>query len=721
MKLHWKSLLAVGILSSISMLNFWWILDIYAYTIHPWSLENISLIPRTQWITDESIIYRKTQTTNPDSNSGQTSTDSITTTRNNYLSELFPKQYRLDDISRIVDDKQLVWPREYKSDKTHIIIHHTVNDLEKVTTPEEAKIVINSIFRSHALTNQRWDIGYNFIIDPWWTIYEGRGGGADVVGAHSPFNNSDSIGIALLWNFEVNEPTEEQMKSLINLSTAVAKYYDINPYTQVYSHMQSSTYPYIKDVVTDSIMWHKDTRATACPWVNLYNKLPEIKKNIFENLKTNNTLPREKPLRTVIPNEKEYILYTNSSTLLIPIESDTPIIRCTTNATNIVVSCTQNTTKELKLLVSKKDVSKLANKDININITTKWLNPNLRTLIHVKRNSDQLLELEDRRKNYIEKNGILPTPLAQNKIKEQIDLSSIRELAKKDVTVLLYEASTSLPQRDILCQDCRIEDESWNIYTDKSFTIINQQDNLFYQSKTSSWVIQSIHITPNSEDRATFILNYPRTSFNGTAWNNFYGTITIDKQPIKLLDQPNITTQYVVTNTLPLELYMRWIIESNDSEPLEKNKAMSLISKNYILFYLHPSHRHPSIPEWARYNAVDDARIFQKYAGAGVDLTLTKRRQALEATANQVVTYNGNLVILPYFSCSAWFTWSAQEKYWRQDTPYLISVYDPAPCDDFNGHGVWLAGNWAKFMANNGSSYEDIIQYFYPGVSLSTY
>jgi len=42
---------------------------------------------------------------------------------------------------------------------------------------------------------------------------------------------------------------------------------------------------------------------------------------------------------------------------------------------------------------------------------------------------------------------------------------------------------------------------------------------------------------------------------------------------------------------------MRGIIESNDSEPTEKIKTMTLLAKNYILFYLDPAHRHPSIPE----------------------------------------------------------------------------------------------------------------------------
>jgi len=46
---------------------------------------------------------------------------------------------------------------------------------------------------------------------------------------------------------------------------------------------------------------------------------------------------------------------------------------------------------------------------------------------------------------------------------------------------------------------------------------------------------------------------------------------------------------------------------------MEKAKAMALIIKNYTLFYINKKNIHPSIPQTASYNMIDDARIFQKF------------------------------------------------------------------------------------------------------------
>lgn len=716
---------------TITIFSFFWFLffqQTYAYIAKERDLPWINIIKRTDWVTDSSLLFKKTTSPSTPVNTDTDETDivePIALTKNqtitSYLKTVFPEQVLLNGIIKQVNGKELNRAQGYKNKKTHIVVHHTVNDIAKITTPEQAKGVINSIFRYHTLTNQRWDIGYNFIIDPRGNIYEGRGWWESVVAAHAKFNNASSLGIALLGNFEINEPTDAQIAALTKLSTALMIRYNINPDSEIYSHIDHAEHPYVKDVITDSFIGHRDTGKTACPGKNLYNRLTEIQESVRNNLVIENKLSRKTVIKRINYIATPYVLHNDKNTITIPVVSVARISRCSSTTKNVKVSCTQENTGEVLLSINKRRTGQTASGPVVIAMTTKGTAPNIKTVIQTQWMSDQTISLEQRKKNYISKNNISLATSSSNKVNNNISLSKLRQLSKQDVNVLLYEASTTLPQREFLCQNCIIQDDQGTVYTDNIFTIIDNGTSLTYSSKTKNKTIKTISITPKRTDGTTFILNYNRKSYANIAWNHFYGTITIAQQPIKLLDNPNITQQYVVMNNLPFDLYLRGIIESNDTEPTEKIKTMSLLAKNYILFYLDPAHRHPSIPEKATYLAVDDARIFQKYVGAGVDTTLTKWKQALEDTRNQIVTYQENLAFLPYFSCSAWFTRSAEEKYGRQDTPYLVSVYDPSPCNDFNGHGVGLAGNGASYLAKNGSSYRDIIQHFYPGTSISSY
>lgn len=95
-----------------------------------------------------------------------------------------------------------------------LIIHHTHNP----------NLDLQSTHKLHIERFGWAGIGYNYIIERDGRIYEGRG---LKVGAHAKGNNKDSIGIALVGNFDEDIPGDIQMKPLIELCIDFMYEYDI--------------------------------------------------------------------------------------------------------------------------------------------------------------------------------------------------------------------------------------------------------------------------------------------------------------------------------------------------------------------------------------------------------------------------------------------------------------------------------------------------------------
>ena len=85
---------------------------------------------------------------------------------------------------------------------TMLVLHHTTG---RFAGPE----TIRSIQAFHQGPTRGWaDLGYNFLIAPDGTIFEGRGWG--LVGAHARGHNSASIGLAYVGDGRLEVPVEAQ-------------------------------------------------------------------------------------------------------------------------------------------------------------------------------------------------------------------------------------------------------------------------------------------------------------------------------------------------------------------------------------------------------------------------------------------------------------------------------------------------------------------------------
>ena len=639
-----------------------------------WNLPWVTIISRSERWADESIRLlkaKKTSTTSTTQTEAQIKAANISKIRNAWMAKHYPNERNYEWSRTMSGNYYLIYPEYFNHHKNKIVIHHTATDYDPNWTMEEVKSYLRKIYKYHTIDRSFGDIGYNFLIDQLWNIYEWRSGGEWAVWMHASSNNVSSIWIALLWNFENDMPTEAQLSALVNLTTAVAKFYNIDPLGTTHTFtLNTNEEPYVTAEENFNIMWHRDIKATACPGKNLNIFIPKIREEVAFRLK--NWIVGE----AAIP----------SSWLK-----------------NVKTTVTPKVTKQTKSVSNAKTYT-----------NTDGFSE--RFLALKEKNPDIFIQAaQEAKKRY---NGNLPQASnLMEKITRKYSMDDARRLLNQDISVLLYELTTKYDSFEIKCDNkCIFNIDGINYYwTNATLTFLSNKIQVSADRNLSA---NKVSVTPYNSNWLIEISNYKRKSYAWIPWNTFKWKLSFEKwiYPLKNWEQKS---DFIVVNTLPFSEYMKWIVETNDTETLEKNKVMAMISKNYALFYLSKENIHPSIPMEANYSAIDDPDFFQKYVWAWLEKTLTKRYKALEATKNQIVMYNGYLPILPYFNCSAWFTLSAKEKWWWTDTPYLQSTLDFDSCDNFAWHGVWLSGKWAEWLAKKWLSYKDILEYYYNWIEIT--
>ena len=114
-------------------------------------------------------------------------------------------------------------PPSYASDVRFAIVHHTAG--KNGYSRSEAAAIVKGIQLFHVQGNGWNDIGYNFLVDRFGTIYEGRFGGVDrnVIGAHALGFNTGSVGIALLGTYEDATPSAAAQDAIARLDRVAAR------------------------------------------------------------------------------------------------------------------------------------------------------------------------------------------------------------------------------------------------------------------------------------------------------------------------------------------------------------------------------------------------------------------------------------------------------------------------------------------------------------------
>lgn len=176
-----------------------------------------------------------------------------------------------------------------------LTVHHTATENDD---PDPAATV-RAIYRYHTQTNEWDDIGYQTLVGPDGTVFEGRWSGSDspscqtaggttrpfghlgdtddaemVTGAHVGGYNTGNFGVALLGTFTDTAPTPAARDTTVSYLAELADRHGLDPQgTIAYDNGVNAT-------TADAISGHRDFVATECPGDVFHAGLPQLRDDV---------------------------------------------------------------------------------------------------------------------------------------------------------------------------------------------------------------------------------------------------------------------------------------------------------------------------------------------------------------------------------------------------------------------------------------------------------
>ena len=158
------------------------------------------------------------------------------------------------------------------------IVHHTAGS--STYRPEESAAIVRGIELYHVKANGWNDIGYNFLVDRYGQVFEGRRGGVqrNVIGAHAEGFNTGSVGIAVIGTYSARRVTVEAEDALAKLLAWRLDVGHVDPASSAMitaggnAKIRAGAGAYLR-----AVSGHRDAGFTACPGDGLYARLGQLR------------------------------------------------------------------------------------------------------------------------------------------------------------------------------------------------------------------------------------------------------------------------------------------------------------------------------------------------------------------------------------------------------------------------------------------------------------
>jgi putative cell wall-binding protein len=183
---------------------------------------------------------------------------------------------------------------DYSDDIQLATVHHT--DGSNTYTPSESAAIIRGIYDFHVHSNGWCDVAYNFFVDRYGQIFEGRYGGIrrTAIGGHTSGFNTVSTGVAVLGTFTTEAPPPAAYNALVDILAFKLGYHGVDPTgssTVTVGSNTSAQEPEGSSVTLRNIQGHGDSNKTSCPGAKLSALLPQLRLDVAKRIADNGFQP----------------------------------------------------------------------------------------------------------------------------------------------------------------------------------------------------------------------------------------------------------------------------------------------------------------------------------------------------------------------------------------------------------------------------------------------
>ncbi|MCF4120122.1 peptidoglycan recognition protein [Antribacter sp. KLBMP9083] len=167
------------------------------------------------------------------------------------------------------DESIMTWPPA-QGDIKAAVIHHTAGTNDY--TPQDVPAILRGIYTYHSQSLNWGDIGYNFLVDKYGNVWEGRAGGIELetIGAHVSGYNTNTVGVSVMGNTSTATVTNEAVNAVVNLLAWKLSLHGVD--AAATTTLNGNTLP--------TIFGHRDVASTECPGNTLWSRQGEIRSRV---------------------------------------------------------------------------------------------------------------------------------------------------------------------------------------------------------------------------------------------------------------------------------------------------------------------------------------------------------------------------------------------------------------------------------------------------------